>query len=89
MVRQRSAKPLFGGSIPPAASNIQAILEISQEPKLIFCCNELLKELNIRPLFQEKKMASIYKHGPYQWQALIRRKGLETQSRVLNTKAEA
>jgi|YelNatPaOPRAMG01_1025707.scaffolds.fasta_scaffold04674_19 hypothetical protein len=34
-------------------------------------------------------MASIYKHGPYQWQALIRRKGLETQSRVLNTKAEA
>jgi len=56
---------------------------------LIFCCNELLKELNIRPLFQEKKMASIYKHGPYQWQALIRRKGLETQSRVLNTKAEA
>ena len=34
-------------------------------------------------------MASIYKRGPYQWQALIRRKGFETQARVFNTKAEA
>ena len=35
------------------------------------------------------KLASIYKRGPYQWQALIRRKGFETQARVFNTKAEA
>jgi len=34
-------------------------------------------------------LASIYKRGPYQWQALIRRKGFETQARVFNTKAEA
>ncbi len=34
-------------------------------------------------------MASIYKRGPYQWQALIRRKGFETQAKVFNTKAEA
>ena len=34
-------------------------------------------------------MASVYKRGPYQWQALIRRKGFETQARVFNTKAEA
>ncbi|MHB1606228.1 MAG: site-specific integrase [Leptospirales bacterium] len=34
-------------------------------------------------------MASIYKRAPYQWQALIRRKGFETQARVFNTKAEA
>ena len=34
-------------------------------------------------------MASIYKRGPYQWQALIRRRGFETQAKVFNTKAEA
>ena len=34
-------------------------------------------------------MASIYKRAPYQWQALIRRKGFETQAKVFNTKAEA
>jgi len=34
-------------------------------------------------------LASIYKRGPYQWQALIRRKGFETQAKVFNTKAEA
>lgn len=39
--------------------------------------------------FQEKKLASICKRGPYQWQALIRRKGFETQAKVFNTKAEA
>ena len=36
-----------------------------------------------------EKLASIYKRGPYQWQALIRRKGFETQAKVFNTKAEA
>jgi len=34
-------------------------------------------------------LASIYKRGPYQWQALIRRKGFDTQAKVFNTKAEA
>ena len=34
-------------------------------------------------------MASIYKRGPYHWQALIRRKGFDTQAKVFNTKAEA
>ena len=34
-------------------------------------------------------MASPYKRGLCQWQALIRRKGFHTQSRVFATKAEA
>ncbi len=41
------------------------------------------------PAILEKKLASIYKRGPNQWQALIRRKGFSTQARVFNTKAEA
>ena len=34
-------------------------------------------------------MASIYKRGPYQWQALIRRKGHPVQAKTFNTRAEA
>ena len=35
------------------------------------------------------ELASIYKCAPYQWQALIRRKGFETQAKVFNPKVEA
>ena len=34
-------------------------------------------------------MASIQKRGPYQWQAVIRRKGHPTQTRTFETKAKA
>jgi len=34
-------------------------------------------------------MASIYKRGPYQWQALIRRKGQPTQAKVFESESEA
>ena len=34
-------------------------------------------------------MASIQKRGPYQWQAIIRRKGYRTQTETFETKAKA